>query len=962
VALALAAVSWSCRGPGEDRLVRLVDLADRETIVESPLLTASPVGEPATRTLWGGSFTESSVADLGWLTGGAGLSFFDDPEHGRITCVSDGRERFHSILLAARPLARYRVTRVVRSDRPGLDLRVLETSRRLKTPDEVNGTVDRLRLLRGTLLGRNTISEVHRFPAPELSAAGAAGAWHRASVDFTTGLDTHAIAVLFNRVGVPSGATACLAEVTIEEVEATPGQELVLLARAWNRPGATAPDLGAPELGLVKRGSLLPVRRLRATRPPYDDNYEHRDALFAPAPTTLRFPLRVPAGGRLTFSYALARGSRFGDSARFEVTVVRGGERTDVFAETVAIGSDGGGWHWRQAEVALDRWSGREVELELRTRFADPGGTRSREAPGERGFALWGNPLVDAPRRPGDPPNVVLIGIDTLRADRVSSYGYRRNTTPHLDGLAAEGVRFDQTVSASNWTAPAFASILTGLPVSRHGVINGDLAMSDRVETLAERLRAGGWRTHAVVYKAFLFGLGLEQGFDRWFNLPTSRRTAQVNLDKALAWLERHHDRRFFLFLHLDDPHQPFNQPPPFDLAFGDARAHEELAFDLPISIRLSGVDGCPRCSGTRGARPEFVPVAQALYDGAVAYTDDRIGALLERLREYGIYDDTVVAVVSDHGELIYDRQGVPAQPIANVQGGWGHGSARLIDALVRVPMILKPALGRRFEPGRVVREQVRVTDLMPTILEAVGLTSEPSPGDGSDSGSLWPLIEGREEGDRIAFVENPRRGVAGLRTREWKYAVHSRAGAQPFHQLYDLRADPEERTNVASRHPEELARLGDALASYLLRTRPGPFLLALGDGGGGSYRLVLESGDRMGFRPLVGLLPVRTADPGGGDSTAAAGGRVLALVELDLHPGQAVRASLLSGGRTIVSRTATHENLLAWAPGTLERLAELPAPSLYFLHGAPPIDADREAATTNLDQLEDLRALGYIE
>ncbi len=446
-------------------------------------------------------------------------------------------------------------------------------------------------------------------------------------------------------------------------------------------------------------------------------------------------------------------------------------------------------------------------------------------------------------------------------------------TRSPLDRLAAEGVRFDQTVSASNWTAPAFASILTGLPVGRHGVRNGDLAMSGKVETLAERLRAGGWRTHAVLYKAFLFGLGLEQGFDRWFNLPTSRRTAQVNLDKALTWLDRHHDRRFFLFLHLDDPHQPFNQPQPFDSRFGDARALEELAIELPISIRGSRVDGCPGCVGERGARPEFLPVAQALYDGEVAYTDDRIGVLLERLREHGIYDDTVVAVVSDHGEVIYDRQGPPPLAVANVSGGWGHGSARLVDELVRVPMILKPARGRRVEPGRVVREQVRVTDLMPTILEAVGLTSEPSPGGGVDSQSLWPLIDGREKGDRVAFVENPRRSVVGLRTRDWKFAVHSRGGAQPLNELYDLRADPEEKINVASRHPGELARLGDALASYLLRTRPGPFLLALGDGGGGSYRLVLEGGDAAPGFSVAGI-PTAGRSPSSADFGPRSGRR----------------------------------------------------------------------------------------
>jgi len=934
----LAAAGWSCRPAGDAQgLVRLVEQVTPETIVESPLLALGPVGELAARPLWRGAFDAATLRQLGWLAErlpGGSLRLDDDPELGPVACLRGGRARRFPILVAARPLARYRVTRVWRSNRAILDLRVVESSVKLAVPSAVNSETDRQRILRGTFLEKGATPAVHRF-----TAAAAPGAWDRAAVDFTASLDTRTLVVLFERADGSAGAEACLAEVTIEELAATPEQEIALLARAW--PAAAGGASPAGDLGLAKRGSLLPVRRLRNTRPPYDENYERVDALFAPAPTTLRFPVTVPAGGRLTFSYALASGSQFGDAARFEVAVRDGGGATEVFAGEAAIGEDGAGWHWRRAEVALARWSGRRVEIELRTRLAGD------QAAGGRGFALWGNPIVDAPRRPGEPPNVVLIGIDTLRADRLSSYGHDRATTPNLDRLAAEGVRFDQAVSAANWTAPAFASIFTGLPASRHGVVNQELALSESASTLAERLQAGGWRTHAVVYKAFLFGLGLDQGFDRWFNLPTSRRTAQDNLDKALAWLEHNYDRRFFLFLHLDDPHQPFNQPAPFDLEFGDERAHAELGLELPVAISGRGVDGCRHCFAERRPRPEFVPVAQALYDGEVAYTDDRIGALFDWLREHGVWEDTVVAVVADHGEVIYDRQ-----------GSWGHGATLLSDELVRVPLILRPGRGRRFEEGLVVHEQVRVTDLLPTILEAAGL---PAGAATAESRSLWPLIERSETADRPAFVENPERDVFGVRSREWKYVVRAPRSWTTAHQLYDLRADPGERVDVVREHPEALARMGDLLASFLLRARPGPFVLALGDGEPGAVRLVLEAGDDVRFRPFVGLTPA-AAGAAGRDRPVAGGGRVLALLELELPPGHAVRATLASGERTLASRTATLETLLPWDEGLFERLAGLPAPALYFVHGAPPVGAERAAATTNLDQLEDLEALGYLE
>lgn len=916
------AAGWGCARDGAPRLLRLVDVADRGVVVESPLLDVGPVGELATVDVWRSDFDGDAPTRLGWPppAAGGGVALRDEPGQGQVACFRGRRERFYPVLLAVEPLTRYRVTRVLRATTGEIDLKVTESSIGLKRPGAVNSAIDLQRLLAGRILAKGSTPSVHRFRPP------AAGEWDRATVDLTTGLDTRSLAILFQPPADDARAQtaeACLAELAVERVETTPEQELALL-----RSGAGSLD----ELGLVRRGRLLPARRLRVARPPYDGNYEVRDALFAPAPTRLRFELRVPTDGRFTFSYALAKASQIGDAAAFEVAVTDRRGTVTLFTDHLTVGVSGEGWHWREAAIDLAPWAGRRVALELSTRSSGP-----------RGFALWGNPMVDAPRRPEDPPNVVVIGIDTLRADRLSSYGHDRETTPNLDRLAAEGIRFDQAVSASNWTAPSFASIFTGLPPTRHQVVGQEYAMSGRIDTLAERLRDAGWRTHAVVYKAFLFGLGLEQGFDRWFNLPTSQRTAQVNLDKALAWLEGHHDRRFFLFLHLDDPHQPFNQPAPFDLRFGDPGLHADLGINLPISIRFSHIHGCPGCMVDQRPKPEFVAAAQALYDGAVAYTDDRLGVLFDRLRELGVWDDTVVAVVADHGEVIYDRPRL-----------WGHGALLLSDELVRVPLILKPARGRAFAAGTTVDAQVRTTDLLPTLMEAAGLAPGPS---SAESSSLWPLIDGTPAAPRVAFMENPARGIVGVRTAEWKYVVQTNPNTPGRPLLYDLGDDPGELRNVLVDHPEHGQRLAEELAAFVVRTRPGPFLLAVGDGSPGAYQLRLETPGGLGFRGYVGLAPAAPAAV-----PVAGGSPLLALVQVDLSPPRTAGAALWRDGRALVSRTGSAERLEAYDPAAFARLLAEPGPALHFLAGPPPIDDRPTAATTTEDQLDDLRALGYIE
>ncbi|MBI3179731.1 MAG: sulfatase, partial [Deltaproteobacteria bacterium] len=361
-----------------------------------------------------------------------------------------------------------------------------------------------------------------------------------------------------------------------------------------------------------------------------DDNHAYRDGILAVAPTDARFMLRVPPRARLSFSAGLFKASRPGDTATFRVVIETKGEATTVFAREIAARPDD--WHWHDAVVDLEAWAGQDIRLLLETR-----------APSQsRGLAVWGTPLVTSSRRAGDPPNVVVIAVDTLRADRLSAYGYGRRTSPQIEALAAQGTLFHNAFSASNWTSPAFASIFTGFMPSKHQVIHRARAIPSEMTTLAEYFRRAGWTTHAIVYKAYLYNMGFEQGFDTWFNVPRYDVRADDNLAKAMAWLDQYGHSRFFLFLHFNDPHQPFNQPPPFDRVYNTADDLARQGVSLPIVIEPGGgVRGCGACTAGGVPKPGFEKLAHALYDGAVAYVDDRIGKFLSALKERALYDKT---------------------------------------------------------------------------------------------------------------------------------------------------------------------------------------------------------------------------------------------------------------------------------------------------------------------------------
>jgi len=372
-----------------------------------------------------------------------------------------------------------------------------------------------------------------------------------------------------------------------------------------------------------------------------------------------------------------------------------------------------------------------------------------------------------APAARDGAPNVLLITIDTLRADRLGLYGYPRPTSPELDRFAAGAVVFEEAQASAPWTLPSLASLLTGEDPATHACRSFGSVLDDSFETLPERLLAAGYDTACVTSHLFTTTRhGLQQGFvhtDDSFAYPevepARNITSQVISDKAIRFLEQKRaaadGRPWLLWLHYFDPHEEY-------------MPHEDLA-------ALFTSEGEPTPATVFGDR----------YDAEVRYTDHHVGRVLASLSEAGQADDTIVVVLSDHGEELYER------------GALGHGHS-MHRELLHVPFLLRaPGLA----PRRIATV-VRQTDVPATVLELAGL-----PAPASSGRSLVPLLRGETLPEAPALAELARgaRPLDALRSGTLKLIVAPDSGEL---QLYDLARDPLETSNVAGERPADVARL----------------------------------------------------------------------------------------------------------------------------------------------------------
>ncbi len=412
-----------------------------------------------------------------------------------------------------------------------------------------------------------------------------------------------------------------------------------------------------------------------------------------------------------------------------------------------------------------------------------------------------------APRK--KPLNLVLFGVDSLRADHMSCYGYPRLTTPHIDRLAGEGVLFERNYSAHIPTTSAYASMLTGLDAFSTTVValRHKGGLPGHVATLPEILGDAGYETSCVGFS----GNASSRGFDTYLDYPAwgswsegrSPKADRLN-DAALPELERlaAGDKPFFLFLRHMDPHAPYLPPAPFERMFysGDELDPANRSMDPVMAFK-------PFCDFFAGWMPPGITDADyvtAQYDGAVAYMDAAIQRLLTRLDELGLRDDTLVVLNGDHGETLYEHE------------CWfdHHG---LYENTLHVPLILR--LPGRLPEGRRVGGYARHQDLVPTILQLLRVRGVKIDFDGA---SLLPLIDGRRPSNAAEFyiTECTWMRKHGWRTPQWKLIV---ALEPDFHfkpevELYNLVEDPLELRNLAGREKGVAAALRQRLEAWVER------------------------------------------------------------------------------------------------------------------------------------------------
>jgi arylsulfatase A-like enzyme len=397
------------------------------------------------------------------------------------------------------------------------------------------------------------------------------------------------------------------------------------------------------------------------------------------------------------------------------------------------------------------------------------------------------------------PRLVVLVSIDTLRADHLGFYGYERPTSPVLDALAGESTVFEEAMSSSPWTLPAHASLLTGLYPSRHGLTSHERYLSSSLATLAQLFSREGYLTAAVVNS---HNLGPDFGLDRGFQqyryveeIATRREPSKEITEQAVQWVGEAGDRPLFLFLHYYDVHSDYASLPEHEAEF--LRPYEgiadgttaQLAAHREGTVTLSGADAASLIDR---------------YDAGIRQMDAEIGRFLSFLRTRGLWDDCLLVLTSDHGEEFFEH------------GGVLHGQTQYQE-VIRVPLLFK---GRGIPAGARVPVPVSLVDVAPTLLARAGV-AVPRGLDGIDVAPLWS--DGpRAVEDRYLFSEADHNNVEHDITRAVRYRnfkLHFNRLSREY-RLYDLASDPGERNELSASQEKAGAALSESLDRFMASER----------------------------------------------------------------------------------------------------------------------------------------------
>ncbi|MBI4514365.1 MAG: sulfatase [Deltaproteobacteria bacterium] len=414
--------------------------------------------------------------------------------------------------------------------------------------------------------------------------------------------------------------------------------------------------------------------------------------------------------------------------------------------------------------------------------------------------------------------SVVLVTIDTLRADHLSAYGYQRATSPQLDAFMARGTRFAWALSAAPTTAPSHVAMMTGLypGFTTVGVLNGQFPLSPEASTLAELCREAGLRTAAVVSNAVLMRpLGLDQGFDsydddledRELNRVWAERTAARAVPKALAQLAQLRGSPFFLWLHFQEPHGPYAPPTPWAQAFAGDSLRLGPNPELPVGADNSGLHSIPAYQRFDDERRPDQYVRR--YDAEIAYLDSELARLFDLMTGSGLLQDTLVVITADHGEALGEDDFY-----------FAHGHSLGLDQL-HVPLAM---IGPGIAAGAVRQRAVSNITVFCTILNALGLSQEQRC---EQSDSIWAsLLAGEEPPAMLGYAGSVTQWAtfqAGWFLRRDAYAPEAPVFAPAGDPVTDTRYRPLGEqlavlTGERAPEPQEQGQIRQALGDFISR------------------------------------------------------------------------------------------------------------------------------------------------
>ncbi len=493
---------------------------------------------------------------------------------------------------------------------------------------------------------------------------------------------------------------------------------------------------------------------------------EARPSLVAATAQTFTYRLQVPKGdAKLALSFG-------GKVAGGKVSV---SVEADKMAKKVLLDKDAPAGSWEDAVLDMKAFSGQVVELKLKAAgtwaegqsvaFAQPG----LFVPNHKDESIAATGSGEAAR------NVVVYLIDTLRYDKIGAYNKKSSVpTPHLDAFAKDSTLYESAYDTENWTKPSTATILTGLYPETHGAKTDTAKLPKSATMVSEHLKKNGFKTGSFIANGYVSdAFGFDKGWDHYTNYIRERKVTDAGklVDDSLGWIDKNKGERFFAYIHTIDPHVPYSAPGEWKEKFFKGK------YEGKIRPQATGNQLADIKTGKMELNKTDKRYLEALYDGEIAYNDNEFGRLIKGLKDRGVYDNTLVIVLVDHGEEFWDH------------GSVGHGHS-VYEELVHTPMLVRyPAQTAR---GRRLPHVISVADMAPTMVDVLGLP----PMEGIEGYSFADTFDGNGK-------PHPRVGLSdflfrkkSIRAGRYHWVTVGRNG-----ELYDIEKDPTEQKNLIKSH-----------------------------------------------------------------------------------------------------------------------------------------------------------------